>query len=190
MHLGVTPVSTHHLPRSAPCAGIASHACFAKTLCMVCSLSGPVSTSTALEPEGPKQQIQLPYYDSAQDPLVSNAARQQLPCQCWLELKLQILLQAFIYERAQTFTDLPSIYRRRPIEELDIAEASLVSSQPCARHCPDNITSTCTTSQSTLSNQFCLVLMKHAQSLPLLLASACLFSPRLNWLDTLDCSIA
>ena len=117
---------------------------------MLCSLSGPVSTSTALEPEGPNQQVQLPYYDSAQDPLVSNAARQQLPCHFKLKFKLQTLLQAFIYERAQSLTDLPSIYRRRPIEELDIAEASLVASQPCARHSPDKITSALTTSSITL----------------------------------------
>ena len=32
------------------------------------------------------------------------------------------VLQAFLYERAQTFTDLPSIYRRRPIDDIDIAE--------------------------------------------------------------------
>ena len=31
-------------------------------------------------------------------------------------------MQAFIYERAKAFLDVPSIYRRRPMYELDIAE--------------------------------------------------------------------
>ncbi|KAL0024492.1 hypothetical protein WJX77_009168 [Trebouxia sp. C0004] len=63
------------------------------------SHSGPVGTSAAaLQPEERHEQIQLPYYDSAQDPV------------------------AFIRERAKAFVDLPSIYRRRSIEELDIAE--------------------------------------------------------------------
>ncbi|DBA67651.1 hypothetical protein WJX79_008916 [Trebouxia sp. C0005] len=63
------------------------------------SHSGPVGTSAAaLQPEERDEQIQLPYYDSAQDPV------------------------AFIRERAKAFVDLPSIYRRRSMEELDIAE--------------------------------------------------------------------
>ncbi|KAL3132358.1 hypothetical protein ABBQ32_008934 [Trebouxia sp. C0010 RCD-2024] len=63
------------------------------------SHTGPVGTSAAaLEPAGPGQQVQLPFYDSAQDPT------------------------AFIYERAQALKDLPSIYRRRPIYDVDITE--------------------------------------------------------------------
>ncbi|KAL3156603.1 hypothetical protein ABBQ38_000891 [Trebouxia sp. C0009 RCD-2024] len=63
------------------------------------SHTGPVGTSAAaLEPEGPGQQVQLPFYDSAQDPT------------------------AFIYERAKALKDLPSIYRRRPIDDIDITE--------------------------------------------------------------------
>ena len=32
------------------------------------------------------------------------------------------MLQAFIYERAKALKDLPSIYRRRPIDDIDITE--------------------------------------------------------------------
>jgi len=38
------------------------------------SHSGPVGTSAAaLQPEGRDEQIQLPYYDSAQDPVVRDS---------------------------------------------------------------------------------------------------------------------
>lgn len=63
------------------------------------SHTGPVGTSAAaLEPEGPGEQVQLPLYDVAQDPL------------------------AFIYERARAFADLPSIYCRRSVDDIDITE--------------------------------------------------------------------
>ena len=94
----------------------------------MCSHSGPVGTSTAaLELEVQDEQIQLPYYDCAQDPVVSNNATCAHTAQKYIlqNLALFALLQAFIYERAQAFVDLPSIYRRRPIDEIDIAEVEL-----------------------------------------------------------------
>jgi len=87
------------------------------------SHSGPVGTSAAaLQPEERDEQIQLPYYDSAQDPIVRDSVHcPAVSCETVHKL-VRLSLQAFILERAKAFVDLPSIYRRRSIEELDIAE--------------------------------------------------------------------
>ena len=87
------------------------------------SHSGPVGTSAAaLQPEERDEQVQLPYYDSAQDPVVRSPVYCPAVSRGIVQKLVWVSLQAFICERAKAFVDLPSIYRRRSTEELDIAE--------------------------------------------------------------------